>query len=227
MRQHGTQLRVHPGYDIRLIRSRLGYRPDTTEIDSSALAAMHALVERTAARHPATVAWRIEPVSEIIASGDERPPGVRLACGAFLQGSRLAEWMEGCTELFLMFSTLGEAVQTAIRGATEAGRLSDAVVIDAAASEIVDAGLDWLMQGARRELMRENRMLTARRYSPGYGDMPLAEQGKLAELLEIERFGVQLTESFLLIPEKSVLAIAGIRVGNVSAGSERESTGHA
>jgi 5-methyltetrahydrofolate--homocysteine methyltransferase len=46
------------------------------------------------------------------------------------------------------------------------------------------------------------------RYSWGYPACPdLEEQAKLAELLEIERIGVKLTEEFHLVPEQSTSAI--------------------
>lgn len=207
MQGSGTFQRVHPAYDIRLIRSRLGYRPDATQVDESVLRALEGEVERISRRFPVTVVWQVERVARV------GPDSVLLECGMCLMGSRFSEWMTGSDELLLMLATMGNALQEEISTATQAGRLSDAVVIDAAASEIVDAGLDWLMQFAGRELMREARVLTPRRYSPGYGDMPLEEQRKLAELLRIGEHGVKLTETCILSPEKSVMAIAGILSG--------------
>ena len=46
------------------------------------------------------------------------------------------------------------------------------------------------------------------RYSWGYPACPdLDDQAKVAELLEIERIGVELTEEFHLVPEQSTSAI--------------------
>jgi len=59
-------------------------------------------------------------------------------------------------------------------------------------------------------LLREGRCLTRRRYSPGYGDLALSNQKIIYDALGLEKLGLTLTERFLLIPEKSVLAIAGI-----------------
>ena len=50
------------------------------------------------------------------------------------------------------------------------------------------------------------------RYSPGYGDFPLAAQGALVSLLDTPRkVGVSLTSTFLLTPSKSVTAVIGVR----------------
>jgi cobalamin-dependent methionine synthase I len=59
-------------------------------------------------------------------------------------------------------------------------------------------------------LRREGRHLTSRRYSAGYADFVLENQAIFFRELELEKLGVQLTASFILVPEKSVTAIAGI-----------------
>ena len=75
---------------------------------------------------------------------------------------------------------------------------------------MTDATLDWIMSYLRSSLRRENRTILPRRYSAGYGDFLLENQRILFRLLQLDRFGVTLTESCLLIPEKSVTAITGI-----------------
>jgi len=50
------------------------------------------------------------------------------------------------------------------------------------------------------------------RYSPGYGDFPLAAQRELLSLLDAPRkVGVSLTDTLLMVPSKSVSAIIGIK----------------
>lgn len=50
-----------------------------------------------------------------------------------------------------------------------------------------------------------------RRFSPGYGDLPLETQRDLFSLLECgKHIGVSLTDSLLMMPTKSVTAIFGI-----------------
>lgn len=48
------------------------------------------------------------------------------------------------------------------------------------------------------------------RYSPGYGDLPLTNQKIIFDILNLERLGLRITERFMLVPEKSVIAIAGV-----------------
>ena len=50
------------------------------------------------------------------------------------------------------------------------------------------------------------------RYSPGYGDLPLSVQPDFLAALDAQKtLGITLTETFLMIPSKSVTAIIGIQ----------------
>jgi cobalamin-dependent methionine synthase I len=110
-----------------------------------------------------------------------------------------------------MGTTAGSAVMAAIAEDTGGNRLTRGVVFDATASEMVDASMDWIISYFARELRRENKALTENRFSAGYGDFLLENQQTIFRLLELERIGVQITASFVLIPEKSVTAIAGVK----------------
>jgi hypothetical protein len=85
-----------------------------------------------------------------------------------------------------------------------------AVVLDAAASEIVDAALDWIMAYCNQGLRREGKMLMNTRYSAGYGDLALDSQRAFYRLLGLERLGVSMTDTCILVPEKSVTAVTGV-----------------
>ena len=123
---------------------------------------------------------------------------------------RLAAFLQECGEVVVLGATAGSEVMAAIVEDTSGNRLTRGVVIDAVASEMVDASLDWIMSYFGRELRRENKGLTQHRYSAGYGDFLLENQATMFRLLEFARLGVQITASFLLTPEKSVTAIAGV-----------------
>ena len=59
--------------------------------------------------------------------------------------------------------------------------------------------------------LREDFGTLTRRFSPGYGDLPLSLQGELFSLLDCERrLGLTLNASLLMTPKKSVTAILGL-----------------
>ena len=70
--------------------------------------------------------------------------------------------------------------------------------------------MDSIEDEIRKELGPGETLVA--RYSPGYGDFPLAAQNALVALLDTPRkVGVALTSTFLLTPSKSVTAVIGVR----------------
>ncbi|HQJ30972.1 MAG TPA: hypothetical protein PLG18_07540, partial [Syntrophales bacterium] len=80
----------------------------------------------------------------------------------------------------------------------------------AAASETVDAALDWITAYFRTLLRREGKTLLNSRFSAGYGDFSLENQRDMHRLLQLEQLGVAITPACVLVPEKSVTAVTGI-----------------
>ena len=195
---------ITPRYDRGLIETRLGYQRRSTELTEAQRAHFEGILHHAESLCRLSLAWR----TLMIAANDGA--SVALEDGTLLRGTGLAALLRDSHAIVAMFVTAGSRpLKTRDRWMRQE-RLADAVVLDAAASEITDAGLDWLMQYLNTGLRRTERILTHHRHSPGYGDWPLAEQASLAGLLDIGRFGATLTDRFILTPEKSVLAVAGI-----------------
>ena len=86
--------------------------------------------------------------------------------------------------------------------------MARAVMLDACGSALVESGCN----AAEEELAARfpGRYLTDR-FSPGYGDLPLALQPAICAALDAgRRVGVQVTDSFLMNPSKSVTAVIGL-----------------
>ncbi len=149
-----------------------------------------------------------------IAANDGRC--VSLEGGGEFESASLAGLLKNCTQALLMGATAGEGIMEAITTAGRTGEMTRAVVFDAVASEMTDDALGWLMAYHAGGLRRRGVRLTARRYSAGYGDFALGYQRTFHRLLGLERIGVTLTDSCILVPEKSVTAICG--VVNASSG---------
>ena len=137
--------------------------------------------------------------SEIILTGNIR-----------FESRQLALLLKPCREMVLMGATAGTVIMDAIREDAAGRDITRGVVLDATASEMTDAALDWIMDYFNRTLRRENKRLLRKRFSAGYGDFLLENQKTICDLLQLDRIGVRITESYMLIPEKSVTAISGI-----------------
>ncbi len=122
-------------------------------------------------------------------------------------GESVRELLHGCSEVILMAATLGSEVERLIRRA-QIGRMGDAVILDACGSAAIENVCDNLCADLADKM--HPRFLTDR-FSPGYGDMPLEEQEELFRVLDVtRRIGVSLSQSGLMLPQKSVTALIGV-----------------
>ncbi|MFH1078833.1 MAG: methionine synthase [Pseudomonadota bacterium] len=135
---------------------------------------------------------------------------VKLPEQATFESRRLLKFLSGSDEILLMGATAGPDVMAAIQEDAAGRNVTRGVVLDATASETVDAALDWIMAGYNQTLRRQGKHLLPARYSAGYGDLALENQQTMFRLLGLGKIGVEITESCILVPEKSVTAITGI-----------------
>jgi hypothetical protein len=134
---------------------------------------------------------------------------LELENGAVFKSAKLCALLGKSREAVLMASTAGREAVEARDREIAAGNGSTALIIDATASETADAGLDWIQGFLNGQLARQGRKLTTR-FSPGYGDLDLSAQKAIFDALKLEKIGITITDRFILVPEKSVLAISGI-----------------
>ncbi len=134
--------------------------------------------------------------------------GVRLTgSGVTLTGALAGKMLRTCDTALLLACTLGIEFERRVR-ALEKRDMSEAVILDACGSSWVESGCDE----AEREIAARfpNRFLTDR-FSPGYGDLPLALQPSVIAALNAEKhLGIHVGESFLMTPAKSVTAVIGV-----------------
>lgn len=186
------------------IYQRLGFQKKTTEITVKRQKETDILIEEALSF--------ISLKGAILETGIVENDGntIILSGGLTFASKKLANFLRGCPEALLMGATAGNAIMEAIKDKTVKDNLSAAVVYDAAASEMVDAALDWIMSYFNQQIRREGKKLLARRFSAGYADFHLENQQEIYSRLQMKKIGVTLTSTFILLPEKSVTAISGI-----------------
>ncbi len=154
----------------------------------------------TAALRPRYV-WRVFPLRW------EKDRAVLEGAGVTLTGQSARRMLGECGQAALLACTLGSEFDGMLR--TEQARdMARAVVLDACGSAWVEAGCDAAEQELSARLPGRYR---TDRFSPGYGDLPLALQGPICAAVDApRRVGLHVTESLLLNPAKSVTAVIGL-----------------
>ena len=121
----------------------------------------------------------------------------------------LSECLGACTHGGVFAATVGLEIDRLI---AKYNRISPAaaVCLQALGTERVEALCDLFCEKMQTRMQKNGEMLT-RRFSPGYGDLPLEMQRDVFRLLDCSRrMGVSLNDSLLMSPSKSVTAIFGI-----------------
>lgn len=127
--------------------------------------------------------------------------------GVVLPGRSVYKHLQHAQKIALLGVTLGIAIERQIRR-YEATDLTRAVILDACCTEYIEKIADL----AECDIEQQADGLTLnRRFSPGYGDLPLTVQPQLLHALAAERqLGITLNENLLMIPRKSITAFTGL-----------------
>lgn len=141
---------------------------------------------------------------------ERTPDSIGLENGIRFQSKSLSRLLQNSEEVILMAATVGPEIVAAISEEVNQKDAAFGLILDAVASQTSDIILDWMMDYLNGMLAKKGLKLTRHRYSPGYGDLPLDYQRPIYEALHLRKLGLELTEKFMLTPEKSVIAIAGI-----------------
>jgi len=132
--------------------------------------------------------------------------GIQFASDTSLKSPKLSRTMQGSEEVVCFVGTIGRGIEKEIKRLVNQKRLSEAYVLDAMGSVLVENLVDQF-QSRLDEHYKSQDMALGLRFSPGYCDWPVTEQKKLFELLEPHKAGIELTESCLMQPRKSISGI--------------------
>lgn len=188
------------------IYSRLGFAKGITKLDDKQRKEVEGYIEKALEIVELKGVGAILPINKIEASK------IILAEDITFESEALAKFLADSKEVLLMAATSGSGIVKAISKDSAGKDVTAAVVFDAVASEMTDNALSWISSYFNRQLSRESKQLTSRRFSAGYGDFLLENQKIIYDLLKLGQLGISLSDKYILIPEKSVTAVAGIEV---------------
>lgn len=131
--------------------------------------------------------------------------GIKLAGTDIVLGGKLAgKHFSGCRGVIVFLATLTLGSEIALKRAF-AENAAKAVVLDAVFTDKLEKYLDGL-----EEIFKEKYDITTR-ISCGYGDLPIELEKPLLFAVGGDRIGVSVNGSYMLTPNKSVIAIAGVK----------------
>jgi len=179
----------------------LGYhqrfqQADTTDVDRLISECMNDL---QAVAHP-VYAYKKLPLT---ISGDTITIGEML-----IHSHDLSFNLRDCSDVYLLAATIGLGVDRLIKRANITN-VAKAAIYQAIGAAMIESAVDDVNNDIRTLEAQSSHYLRPR-YSPGYGDCPLAVQAPFLSLFSQDQLGITLTDTYLMIPSKSVTAFIGV-----------------
>jgi hypothetical protein len=134
---------------------------------------------------------------------------VYLHGGRTLKSTKLSRALRDSEELICFVTTIGEEIDFEIKGMIQQGHLSEAFILDALGSVAVENVAEQFHRRMQRQCNENDKAVTLR-FSPGYCDWPIEEQRKLFEMFDSNTAGIELKDSCLMVPRKSISAVFGV-----------------
>lgn len=137
--------------------------------------------------------------------------------GVVIRSRKLSKVCGKCDRAAIFVATIGKGIDSLIRKLTEQKMVAEAYIVDAIGSTAAEQTVD-AFQRKYTSVRSQRGEGTTLRFSPGYCDWKVEEQKKLFNVIDNSLIGVELSESYLMNPRKSVSGIFGI--------GRREEIGH-
>ena len=126
-------------------------------------------------------------------------------------GKTVAKELRNATSVAFFICTAGEGISRRSQVLLSGDDPVLGYVFDLLGSMIVESATDLLQEEIKRMALSEGLLIT-NRYSPGYCNWSVADQHKLFSLFPVNCCGINLTDSALMHPIKSVSGIIGMGI---------------
>jgi Methionine synthase I, cobalamin-binding domain len=124
-------------------------------------------------------------------------------------GRQVCGYIKEATQVALFLCTAGEDFTRMTNQLNEQGDIMEAYILDAIGSLTVEKAMDKIQENLKNELHKQHLKIS-NRYSPGYCNWPLFDQAVLFKIIGENPTGIQLSDSCLMTPRKSISGIIGI-----------------
>jgi len=115
------------------------------------------------------------------------------------------------SHIAFFIGTAGNEIEQFSKQLMREGNPLEGLIVNLIGSEIAEEVADFIHKKIGNNMALQGMNIT-NRYSPGYCNWSVSDQQKLFNLFEGKTSGIQLTESSLMIPIKSVSGIIGVGV---------------
>lgn len=134
---------------------------------------------------------------------------VHFKCGNTFSGPHIAKILTGSKRAILYIYTLGSRVDRIISEESQSGDILAAIIMDIITTSLLGILGGFVGENIEKEGIKHENWGSTCTYSPGQYKWTIEEQKKIFEMVDGKRIGVELNESYLMVPFKSVSGVYG------------------
>jgi hypothetical protein len=129
--------------------------------------------------------------------------------GDVFNGPYISKILTGSKTAILYIYTLGSRIDQIINGESQSGDTLATIIMDAITTSLLGILGEFVGEKIKREGIKEQNWSSTCTYSPGQYKWTIEEQKKIFEMVDGKRIGVELNNSYLMVPFKSVSGVYG------------------
>jgi hypothetical protein len=134
---------------------------------------------------------------------------VRLDDHIVFSSNKLSKTLKHSDESVCFVGTIGKGVEQEINRLMRHNSLAEAYIVDALGSVAVENMVEQFQRHMDNRYKKKGKSVTLR-FSPGYCDWPITEQKKLFRVFDRQEIDIDLLDSCLMSPRKSISGIFGV-----------------
>lgn len=193
--------------DKKEVLRYLGYKPGSTKFNQDMLAKVDYYISLGITLLEPNTTYRI--FNHVSVSNQ----GVAIAeLNLVLPGNDISSLLRNAKKVCLVAATIGPQLENKVSSLFNSNEYAAATILDAVGSDAVEKVADQLQQELKLKAKKQGYHLTWR-YCSGYGDLPLEINTDLAKAVNATSIGINITDTSMLQPQKSILGIVGFTIG--------------
>jgi hypothetical protein len=177
--------------------------------NSDKFEAMHAMVVRLCEQYKTCFEPRYRYGIYQVAGGQSGSFSVLLDSGVSFVGQGIHRLLTQSRLAAVFVLTVGDKIDAEMAKLSQQN-FTEAYFLDGVASAMTDGLLQLLKRELHGEAARRGCQLFYR-FSPGYARWDLQEQEKIFKLLKGEELGIALSETYFMLPQKSLSGVFGFK----------------
>lgn len=138
------------------------------------------------------------------------PTQLQLEQTVFNVGKIIGHQLRQAQSAVLFLCTAGKGIEKWCKTLNDQGLMMESYMVDMLANATVEAAMDRIQEILRQECQNTETPTISKRYSPGYCGWETQEQHLLFSFFPKNYCSIQLTDTALMLPIKSISGIIGL-----------------